>query len=82
MACAGMHEELLRLEFEHYLGDDEEEIFGMDFAHSILSAVDLATIDTYLHRAASLPPELANFRVGCRSGIAECLCIWGSWGEM
>ncbi len=58
-----MHEELLRLEFEHYDVDKDETISGMDFARSVLSSVDLATIDTYLDRAAQLPPELAKIKV-------------------
>lgn len=60
---AGMHEELLRLEFEHYDLDEDETITGLDFARSILSSVDLNTIDTYLDRAASLPGALANMKV-------------------
>lgn len=61
--AAGMHEELLRLEFEHYDLDEDETITGVDFARSVLSSVDLATIDTYLDRAANLPPELADLKV-------------------
>ena len=65
-----MHEELLRLEFEHYDINGDEAISGLDFARSILSSVDLSTIDSYLDRAASLPPQLATMTAGCsRSGI-------------
>ena len=58
-----MHEELLRLEFEHYDVDKDETISGVDFARSVLSSVDLATIDTFLDRAAEMPPQLANVKV-------------------
>ena len=57
-----MHEELLRLEFEHYDIDEDETISGLDFARSMLSSVDLSTVDTYLDRAAKLPSELAEIK--------------------
>ena len=58
-----MHEDLLRLEFEHYDVDGDETISGVDFARSILSAVDVNSIDTYLDRAAQLPEHLATTKV-------------------
>ena len=58
-----MHEELLRLEFEHYDVDKDETISGVDFARSVLSSVDLATIDTFLDRAADLPSQIASIKV-------------------
>ena len=60
-----MHVELLRLEFEHYDIDEDEEITGLDFARSIASYADLAGVDKLLDRAASLPEELASLQVGC-----------------
>ena len=54
---------MLRLEFEHYDLDQDETIQGIDFARSILSAVSLSSIDTYLDRAAQLPDQLKQCRV-------------------
>lgn len=65
-----MHEELLRLEYEHYDVDADDTITGRDFAHSMLSCVDLAKVDTYLDRAAKLPSNLASVKVKQRVGQA------------
>lgn len=60
---SGLHEALLRLEFDHYRVDGRDTITGLDFARSIISSVDLATVDSYLDRAASLPANLAQVQV-------------------
>ena len=54
---------MLRLEFEHYDMDQDETILGIDFARSILSAVNLGSIDMYLDRAANLLDKHKNCRV-------------------
>lgn len=60
---AGMHEEILRLEFEHYDIDEDETMSGLDFARSMVSSVELSEVDRFLDRATSLPRELAGMQV-------------------
>ena len=69
-----MHEELLRLEFEHYDLDGDDTISGLDFARSMLACVELASVDTYLDRAAELPADLAKVKVNFSNTGAGVSC--------
>lgn len=71
----GLHQEIDRLEFNHYDPDDKGYITGRDFAHSMIASVNLHAIHDLLSKVSSLPEHLQRAKI-LRSEFEAFTELW------